>query len=236
MQCLTCHVSVIRMTNCWHNVTHVEQVCVQLPMYADNVALPAFAHCCCSNHRYPLPTKPTAANLQQLGQTDHFTVPALHTMQAVPIIYFIFSSAHCLNYFSAGFYHITTVRRMIKVEDNELRDTDVAESLTWPQVSSKIKIFVQCKQQLAVAECAMMSNNNQLRRNESANCLMTNLCQILWAGVQMKSSPTPWTWFFQAHQCQTGEPVQAQPAITFSAAVSHTFNTQWTSKYAHQPS
>jgi len=99
-------------------------------MYADNVALPAFAHCCCSNHRYPLPAKPTAANLQQLGQTDHFIVPALHTMQAVPIIYFIFSSAHCLNYFSAGFYHITTVRRMIKVEDNELRDTDVAESLT----------------------------------------------------------------------------------------------------------
>ena len=28
---------------------HIQQVCIQLPTYTDNVALPAFTRCCCSN-------------------------------------------------------------------------------------------------------------------------------------------------------------------------------------------
>jgi len=40
--------------------------CSQLPTYADNVALPAFAVCCCSNWLLSfLPAGLTAANLQQ---------------------------------------------------------------------------------------------------------------------------------------------------------------------------
>jgi len=67
---------------------YYQQVCVQQPTYADNVALPAFARRCCSNRSiYLLSAGPPAANLQQLfcwcwpvlgqrdGQTDgHRTV------------------------------------------------------------------------------------------------------------------------------------------------------------------
>ena len=42
-----------------------EQVCVQLPTYADNVAPPAFAAVGAAIDRYRLPAGPTAANLQQ---------------------------------------------------------------------------------------------------------------------------------------------------------------------------
>ena len=67
----------------------IKQVCVQLPIYADNVALPAFASRCSSN-RSMSPARP------MLGQTDgrtHGRTPcrlidlAPHTMRAVPANY-----------------------------------------------------------------------------------------------------------------------------------------------------
>ena len=89
------------------------QVCVQLPTYAVNVALPAFAvaaPCCCGAGRaayvrYLLPAGPTAANpphaaaageweRQAVGGTDRQTdrrttyryiYPPPHTMRAVPV-------------------------------------------------------------------------------------------------------------------------------------------------------
>ena len=70
-----------------------KQVRDQLPAYADNVALPAFARRCCSNRSI------SAANLQQRvcccgpmrGQTDgrtpyRSTDPGPHTMRAMPVI------------------------------------------------------------------------------------------------------------------------------------------------------
>ena len=42
-----------------------QQVCVQLPTYADNVALPAFARRCYCNRSMSPARRPTAANLQQ---------------------------------------------------------------------------------------------------------------------------------------------------------------------------
>ena len=59
---------------------HIIQVCVQLPTYADNVALPAFTGRCCNNRsKYPA-RRAHNSNLQQriysyycgplLGQTD----------------------------------------------------------------------------------------------------------------------------------------------------------------------
>jgi len=54
-------------------------VCVQLPTYADNVALSAFRAAAAASNRYLLPAGPAAANMQQRsaadGQTDgHRTV------------------------------------------------------------------------------------------------------------------------------------------------------------------
>jgi len=74
-----------------------KQVCVKLATYADNVALPALACCCCSNQSISPATGPTA-NLQQgvcccgpmlekNTQTDvrtphRFIDPILHAMWA----------------------------------------------------------------------------------------------------------------------------------------------------------
>ena len=53
----------------------LKQVCVQLPTYADNVALPAFGCHCCSMDRYLLPTRPTAANRQPVGMLQSAVGP-----------------------------------------------------------------------------------------------------------------------------------------------------------------
>ena len=80
----------------------MNQVCVQLPTYADNAALPAFARCTtlllsasrAAIDRYILPAGPTAANLFLLlsagtdGLTDNacrYVDPAPRTMWTVPI-------------------------------------------------------------------------------------------------------------------------------------------------------
>jgi len=77
-----------------------QQVCVQLPTYADNVALPAFARRarrCCSNRsispaRRAHSSEPAAAGLLLWahagtdGRTPYsFTDPVPHTMRVVPI-------------------------------------------------------------------------------------------------------------------------------------------------------
>jgi len=69
-------------TNLANNLRGCEQVCVQLPTYADNVALPAFAHRAHSS-------KPAARCCSgRMGQTNgktqyRFIEPA----RAIPIIY-----------------------------------------------------------------------------------------------------------------------------------------------------
>ena len=57
--------------------TYAKQVCVQLPTYTDNMALPTFTCCCCcccsnwlvSPARWAHSSKPTACS-SQVGQTD----------------------------------------------------------------------------------------------------------------------------------------------------------------------
>jgi len=76
---------------------HSKKVPVWLPMYADNVALPAFARCCCSNQSissacWAHSSKPTVVVLLLWAHdgTDRWTPyrfidPAMHSMQDVPI-------------------------------------------------------------------------------------------------------------------------------------------------------
>jgi len=45
-------------------------VCVPLPTYADNVALPAFARRCCSNQSICSPGQACGSGFDAVGQTD----------------------------------------------------------------------------------------------------------------------------------------------------------------------
>ena len=100
-----------------------EQICVQLPTHADNVALPAFARRWPCSSRSISPacmahgSKPTAASLllwALLGQTDGRTLdrcidPAPRSMRTVPPI-----NSQMSSYFATSYYRVPSQRRFFE--------------------------------------------------------------------------------------------------------------------------
>ena len=99
---------------------YTSKVCVQLPTYAANMALPAFARCCC---RQPAAMRQLAAaglllccGSMAVGQRDgHRTVTysALYTMWAVPITLAPVLLLFCCHFFVNTLLNLSVTERTV---------------------------------------------------------------------------------------------------------------------------